>query len=84
MSEAPGPLNFTMFLTLFGEKLTGESSACVVGSTLGCNNTPLGCKARHRHLMCIAVYCFLALVYKRTGTQIRSAQRHAKESWHAM
>jgi len=27
MSEAPGPLNFTMFLTLFGEKLTGELSA---------------------------------------------------------
>lgn len=24
MSEAPGPLNFTMFLTLFGEKLTGN------------------------------------------------------------
>ena len=24
MSEAPGPLNFTMFLTLFGEKLTGR------------------------------------------------------------
>ena len=24
MSEAPGPLNFTMFLTLFGEKLTGQ------------------------------------------------------------
>ena len=24
MSEAPGPLNFTMFLTLFGEKLNGE------------------------------------------------------------
>lgn len=23
MSEAPGPLNFTMFLTLFGEKLNG-------------------------------------------------------------
>lgn len=23
MSEAPGQLNFTMFLTLFGEKLTG-------------------------------------------------------------
>ena len=30
MSEAPGPLNFTMFLTLFGEKLTGE---------LGCPGT---------------------------------------------
>ncbi len=24
MSQAPGPLNFTMFLTLFGEKLTGK------------------------------------------------------------
>ncbi len=24
MKEAPGPLNFTMFLTLFGEKLTGK------------------------------------------------------------
>lgn len=27
MNEAPGPLNFTMFLTLFGEKLTGNSFA---------------------------------------------------------
>jgi len=26
MSEAPGPLNFTMFLTLFGEKLNGYLS----------------------------------------------------------
>lgn len=26
MGEAPGPLNFTMFLTLFGEKLTGENN----------------------------------------------------------
>lgn len=23
INEAPGPINFTMFLTLFGEKLTG-------------------------------------------------------------
>uniref|UniRef100_A0A914RYK0 Myosin regulatory light chain n=1 Tax=Parascaris equorum TaxID=6256 RepID=A0A914RYK0_PAREQ len=23
VNEAPGPINFTMFLTLFGEKLTG-------------------------------------------------------------
>ena len=29
MSEAPGPLNFTMFLTLFGEKLTGELNCFV-------------------------------------------------------
>ncbi len=24
MNEAPGPINFTMFLTLFGERLQGE------------------------------------------------------------
>ena len=40
MSEAPGPLNFTMFLTLFGEKLTGEWEWCqaLVGwrNGLGC------------------------------------------------
>ena len=29
MSEAPGPLNFTMFLTLFGEKLNGVCVCCV-------------------------------------------------------
>jgi len=32
MSEAPGPLNFTMFLTLFGEKLTGEETGTSVAS----------------------------------------------------
>lgn len=32
MSEAPGPLNFTMFLTLFGEKLTGKGKAFMVRS----------------------------------------------------
>ena len=30
MSEAPGPLNFTMFLTLFGEKLNGVCVLCCV------------------------------------------------------
>ena len=41
MSEAPGPLNFTMFLTLFGEKLTGEWEAC---------QPLLGCGSRLGHL----------------------------------
>lgn len=26
IKEAPGPINFTVFLTLFGERLTGSSS----------------------------------------------------------
>lgn len=36
MSEAPGPLNFTMFLTLFGEKLTGEHGNGVVQGGVIC------------------------------------------------
>lgn len=26
LKEAPGPINFTIFLTMFGEKLKGETS----------------------------------------------------------
>jgi myosin regulatory light chain 12 len=29
MNEAPGPINFTMFLTLFGERLQGEADSSV-------------------------------------------------------
>ena len=35
LDDAPGPINFTMFLTLFGEKLNGARS----GST-AMRNTP--------------------------------------------
>lgn len=27
LKEAPGPINFTVFLTMFGEKLKGEGEA---------------------------------------------------------
>lgn len=30
MSEAPGPINFTMFLTMFGEKLNGTDPAAAI------------------------------------------------------
>ena len=30
MNEAPGPINFTMFLTMFGEKLNGTDRKSVV------------------------------------------------------
>jgi Ca2+-binding EF-hand superfamily protein len=36
MSEAPGPLNFTMFLTLFGEKLTGTDPEDVIRNAFAC------------------------------------------------
>ncbi|XP_030838537.1 myosin regulatory light chain 12B [Strongylocentrotus purpuratus] len=36
MSEAPGPINFTMFLTLFGEKLNGTDPEDVIVNAFAC------------------------------------------------
>lgn len=36
MNEAPGPLNFTMFLTLFGERLQGTDPEEVIKNAFAC------------------------------------------------
>lgn len=36
MNEAPGPINFTMFLTMFGEKLNGTDPEDVIRNAFGC------------------------------------------------
>jgi len=36
MQEAPGPINFTMFLTLFGERLQGTDPEDVIKNAFGC------------------------------------------------
>lgn len=36
VDEAPGPINFTMFLTLFGEKLTGTDPEEVIKNAFAC------------------------------------------------
>ena len=36
MIEAPGPINFTMFLTMFGEKLNGTDPEDVIKNAFGC------------------------------------------------
>lgn len=36
INEAPGPINFTMFLTMFGEKLTGTDPEDVIKNAFGC------------------------------------------------
>ncbi|XP_054772731.1 myosin regulatory light polypeptide 9-like [Lytechinus pictus] len=36
MKEAPGPINFTMFLTLFGEKLNGTDPEEVIVNAFAC------------------------------------------------
>lgn len=36
ISEAPGPVNFTMFITLFGEKLNGTDPEEVILNAFAC------------------------------------------------
>ncbi|KTG36021.1 hypothetical protein cypCar_00035564, partial [Cyprinus carpio] len=36
MTEAPGPINFTMFLTMFGEKLNGTDPEEVIRNAFAC------------------------------------------------
>ena len=36
MSDAPGAINFTMFLTLFGERLQGTDPEDVIKNAFGC------------------------------------------------
>lgn len=36
MNEAPGPINFTMFLTLFGERLQGTDPEEVIKNAFAC------------------------------------------------
>lgn len=36
IKEAPGPLNFTMFLTMFGEKLQGTDPEDVIKNAFAC------------------------------------------------
>lgn len=39
MNEAPGPINFTMFLTLFGERLQGTDPEDVIKNAFACFDT---------------------------------------------
>ncbi|NP_001040260.1 myosin regulatory light chain sqh isoform X1 [Bombyx mandarina] len=54
MNEAPGPINFTMFLTLFGERLQGTDPEDVIKNAFGCfdeeNNGVIG-EERLRELL---------------------------------
>lgn len=36
IAEAPGPINFTMFLTLFGDKLNGTDPEDVIRNAFTC------------------------------------------------
>lgn len=54
MNEAPGPINFTMFLTLFGERLQGTDPEDVIKNAFGCfdeDNTGFISEDRLRELL---------------------------------
>ncbi|XP_034828013.1 myosin regulatory light chain sqh [Maniola jurtina] len=54
MNEAPGPINFTMFLTLFGERLQGTDPEDVIKNAFGCfdeENTGVIPEERLRELL---------------------------------
>lgn len=54
MNEAPGPINFTMFLTLFGEKLQGTDPEDVIKNAFACfdeENTGVLSEDRLRELL---------------------------------
>ena len=36
MNAAPGPINFTMFMTMFGDKLTGTDPEDVIKNAFSC------------------------------------------------
>ena len=54
MNEAPGPINFTMFLTLFGERLQGTDPEDVIKNAFACfdeDNTGFIHEERLRELL---------------------------------
>jgi len=50
MNEAPGPINFTMFLTMFGEKLNGTDPEDVIKNAFACfDEDNKGTKNQHNN-----------------------------------
>ena len=56
IAEAPGPINFTMFLTMFGEKLTGTDPEDVIKNAFGCFDEEGTGMCRNEVLGVLALY----------------------------
>ena len=52
MAEAPGPINFTMFLTMFGEKLNGTDPEEVIRNAFACFDDENSGKSNFFHHFC--------------------------------
>ncbi|KAF4788861.1 Myosin regulatory light chain 2, smooth muscle minor isoform [Turdus rufiventris] len=65
MNEAPGPINFTMFLTMFGEKLNGTDPEDVIRNAFACFDEE-ATGQQNESLICLAAFClFFMPIFKR-------------------
>lgn len=56
MKEAPGPINFTMFLTLFGEKLNGTDPQDVIYNAFSCFDEEQSGKSFEEQMEIVSLY----------------------------
>lgn len=72
MAEAPGPINFTMFLTMFGERLNGTDPEDVIRNAFACfdeegSGESLGMCGDTRLVICapsLRVSCILGVIHE--------------------
>lgn len=65
MNEAPGPINFTMFLTMFGEKLNGTDPEDVIKNAFACfDDENKGVKSEHNLRRYFSVFVLNELVMR--------------------
>ena len=58
MNAAPGPINFTMFLTMFGDKLNGTDPEDVIKNAFACfDEEGKGRDWEHKFCQCVCFWC---------------------------
>ena len=62
MSEAPGPINFTMFLTMFGEKLNGTDPEDVIKNAFACFDEENKGAISQRDVINVSLYFSLSVL----------------------
>lgn len=64
MNEAPGPINFTMFLTMFGEKLNGTDPEDVIRNAFACfDEEATGTWVKPSHLVGTEEHIFMLFIW---------------------
>lgn len=84
MSEAPGPINFTMFLTMFGEKLNGTDPEDVIRNAFACFDEEASGQCTLEAWAGQGPWRHSVLPEKGPGITVRKSQGHAfPEAFHS-